>query len=145
MYVLATKLIGMIMNQEQSYYLGIKGIIKNSSAKILLLKHQQGYWDFPGGRVNPDETPEQTLLREVKEETGLTNLNDIKARSMVLSPIQIKCPDKQTHGLIFWYHTCTHMQDTTIRLSDEHTDYWWANPGEVITTLSLPETLVEFL
>ncbi len=133
------------MNQEQSYYLGIKGIIKNSSGKILLLKHQKGYWDFPGGRVNSHETPEQALLREVKEETGLTDLKDIKAQSMVLSPILIKSSDKQTHGLIFWYHTCNQMEDTPIVLSDEHVDYWWANPDEVIKILSLPETLVGFL
>ena len=62
---------------------------------ILLLKHKKGYWDFPGGRVNRGETPEQTLLREVEEETGLTGLRDIKAQLMVLSPIQIKSSDQQ--------------------------------------------------
>ena len=126
------------MNIEQNYYLGIKGIIKNGSGEILLLKHQKGYWDFPGGRVNLDETPEQTLLREVEEETGLTNLKDIKAQSMVLSPIQITSSDIETRGLIFWYHTCSQSQDDPIRLSDEHTDYWWATPDEVITSLVLP-------
>lgn len=125
------------MNIEQNYYLGIKGIIKNGSGEILLLKHQKGYWDFPGGRVNLGETPEQTLLREVEEETGLTNLKDIKAQSMVLSPIQISSSDRATRGLIFWYHTCSQSQDDPIRLSDEHTDYRWAIPDEVITSLVL--------
>ena len=43
--------------------------------KILLIKRAtvpfKGYWALPGGRVNPGETVEHTVVREVKEETGL--------------------------------------------------------------------------
>ncbi|MBX9696580.1 MAG: NUDIX hydrolase [Alphaproteobacteria bacterium] len=131
------------MSMEQSYYLGIKGIVKNASGLILLLKHKKGYWDLPGGRVSRGETPEQTLLREVEEETGLTGLRDIKAQSMVLSPIMIKNSDQQSHGLIFWYHTCTQRQDVPIKLSDEHTEYRWATSDDIIATLSLPEELIK--
>ena len=50
-------------------------IIEFSDKKILLVKRGtvvfKGYWALPGGRVEPGETVEQTIVREVKEETGL--------------------------------------------------------------------------
>ncbi len=35
------------------------------------VRQEQTYYVFPGGRMEPDETPEQTAIREVREEVGL--------------------------------------------------------------------------
>ncbi len=50
-------------------------IIPFPEGKILLVKRDtvpfKGYWALPGGRMDPGETVEETIVRECKEETGL--------------------------------------------------------------------------
>ncbi len=51
--------------------------------EILLIKHRGGHWAFPKGHVEAGETEEQTAVREVCEETGLTVKLDTRYREMV--------------------------------------------------------------
>lgn len=42
--------------------------------EVLLLKHSSGKWMLPKGTIEAGETPQEVALREVREETGLSNV-----------------------------------------------------------------------
>ena len=48
-------------------------VILDADRRVLLVKHSYGRlnWEVPGGAAERDETPTETALREVREETGL--------------------------------------------------------------------------
>jgi len=54
----------------------VGAIIKDGSGRLLLIQRghdpEAGCWSLPGGRVEAGETDGQALIREVREETGLT-------------------------------------------------------------------------
>jgi mutator protein MutT len=53
----------------------VGAVIRDETGRILLIKrgHEpgKGLWSVPGGRIEPGETDEQAVVREVREETGL--------------------------------------------------------------------------
>jgi 8-oxo-dGTP diphosphatase len=53
----------------------VGAVIRDEAGRILLIKrgHEpgKGLWSVPGGRIEPGETDEQAVVREVREETGL--------------------------------------------------------------------------
>jgi len=55
----------------------VAAVIVGSDGNILIAKrladaHQGGLWEFPGGKVEPGELPEDALVRELQEELGIT-------------------------------------------------------------------------
>lgn len=56
--------------------------------KVVVTKYKEGnkkfgYYDIPGGKIEEGETPEQTVIREMKEETGL-KVGDLKYKGNMI-------------------------------------------------------------
>jgi len=53
----------------------VGAVIRDQSGRMLLIlrghEPSKGLWSIPGGRIEPGETDEQAVIREVAEETGL--------------------------------------------------------------------------
>ena len=49
---------------------GAYALIRDAEDRVLLVRAANGRFYLPGGRVEPSETPEQALAREVEEECG---------------------------------------------------------------------------
>ena len=130
---------------EDVFHLGIKALIRKHKSKILLLQvnpaklhgERKDYWDLPGGRVQKGDSPEETLKREVLEETGITEIADIRHMTMVLSNIRIPTGDNESVGLILSVYGCTVPDNGTILLSDEHIAYEWFTPSDASELLQV--------
>jgi ADP-ribose pyrophosphatase YjhB (NUDIX family) len=61
---------------EQPVVPCVGAVVHDGAGRLLLVQRgrdpHRGRWSLPGGRVEPGETPEQAVEREVREETGLS-------------------------------------------------------------------------
>ena len=63
-------------NKRGKVWLAVSGLVKSSDGKWLVVKKRYGgligQWSLPAGFVNEGETSDEAVIREVKEETGIT-------------------------------------------------------------------------
>ncbi len=78
-------------------------------------------WEFPGGKLKPDETPEACIVREIREELGVEVKVDRR-----LPHIE---HHYEMHSIKLIPFLC-HIMDGVISLS-EHKEYQWVNPGKL--------------
>ena len=46
-------------------------LIRNGEGRVLLVRHVDGPWQLPGGAIDPDESPEDAVRRECREEASI--------------------------------------------------------------------------
>ena len=70
--------------------LGVLVYIERENEQILMIHRQkedehQGFWLAPGGKIEKNEAPMETAIREAKEETGL-DLSELKLKALLTFP-----------------------------------------------------------
>jgi 8-oxo-dGTP pyrophosphatase MutT (NUDIX family) len=130
-----------------SFHIGVKALIFNREGGVLLLERDHPikklYWDIPGGRLHKGESLMETLVREVKEETGLDSINEFFPFAMVLTDIRIPIGDYSV-GLIFSIFRCNLSKPFQPVLSKEHINFGWFTPLEASQKLKA-QYPVEFI
>ena len=94
----------------------------NEDRKFLLLNYPSKHWDFVKGKMEKDETPHETALRETKEETGISDvrmLDDWQMRTFYTFTLKGKEVEKE----VFWFIGETDEYEIT--LSHEHRNFMW--------------------
>lgn len=126
------------MRARKPLRLSVKIVVRDETGRCLLLKRSMtsggnpGKWEFPGGKIDPGESLDQALLREVAEETGLT----ISIQG-VAGTAESELPTAKVVYLILEGR----VESGQVRLSSEHDDYVWVDREELPTVDLAPQFL----
>ena len=110
----------------------VGAVLTDGQGRLLLIRRAnepgRGLWSLPGGRVEPGETDEQAVVREVAEETGLTvRVGRLAGR------VRIGRYDVADY-------VCDLVSGTPVAATDA-TDVAWVDPRTVPTTPDLTDIL----
>ena len=97
---------------------------KNGSIKYLLLHYEAGHWDFPKGNQEKGETEEQAAAREIKEETGIEDIEFIDGFRETIKYFYKKGEETVYKEVVFFI---AQTRAEEVKISFEHIGYAWMN------------------
>ena len=86
-------------------------------------KSMAGLWEFPGGKVEPGETPEAALIRELEEELG------VSTHESCLAPLTFASHSYEKFHLLMPLYVCRKWEGTAS--SREGQRLAWARPKDL--------------
>lgn len=122
------------------HIVAVVAVIRNPEGRYLVLKRRDdeiaypGMYTFPGGKVEDNDTVEETLVKEVAEEAGLK----LDLGKILLKDKSFVRPDGQS-AKSFSY-LCGVQSYAPVRISKDFTDYKWVNLEDLKT---LPHVGIE--
>ena len=112
-----------------THFVSVAGLVTNDKGNILLIKSPRRGWEYPGGMVEPGETFQDALLREIKEEAGI----DVEitgfiglCKNVEINVVNIDFACKYIGGKL-----------TT---SDESTEVMWVSREDALSMVTFPLT-----
>jgi bis(5'-nucleosidyl)-tetraphosphatase len=105
------------------------------SPRYLLLKYPAGHWDLPKGNIEKGEGPLETMIREVREETGIVDLRVVPGFKEKIEYFYRR-EGRKVHKTVVFFLAETSAEKVTI--SFEHQAYGWFGFAEAIKTVTYP-------
>lgn len=97
-------------------------------------KHLSGYWEFPGGKIEQGETPEDCLIREIQEELSILISVD--------SFLQKNLHDYGEKQVLLKAYLCTYLSGDLVLV--DHDEVRWILP-EQLTQYQLAPADIPFI
>lgn len=114
---------------EHTHLVSVAALVTNDEGKILLVNSPWRGWEYPGGLIEPGETFQQALHREIREEAGV----EVEITGFVGI---CKNVEKDIVNIDF---TCRYVSGE-LTTSDESTEVIWATPEEAFKLITFPLT-----
>jgi bis(5'-nucleosidyl)-tetraphosphatase len=107
--------------------------VDNQKITFLLLHYCSGHWDFPKGNKEKGESDKDTALREITEETGITNITILNGFQK-----EIFYKYKRNNQLISKkvIYFLAKVITTNVILSPEHIDFVWEQYDDALSRLT---------
>ncbi|MDE1862910.1 MAG: NUDIX domain-containing protein [Thaumarchaeota archaeon] len=99
----------------------------------LLLNYPSGHWDFVKGNIEKGESFKETVLREVREETGITDVNFVNGFENKVE-YHYQRDGKLVHKEVVFFLAETPTEE--VRISHEHQGFVWLRFDDALQKLT---------